>query len=264
MGACISMRSDVLANHSYRLGLDLGTNSIGWCAIKLDDQGQACGILDSGVRIFRDGRNPQDGTSLAVMRRVPRSMRRRRDRYLKRRARLMDQLVQLGLMPEFTRTRKELEQLDPYRLRAKALDEPLEPHELGRALFHLNQRRGFKSNRKADKLADNERSQLTEAMTTLHSRMEESGARTLGEYLHRRHKKGKLVRAKPEADIYPDRGLYEAEFDAIRQAQEAHQALRAADWEALRDTIFFQRSLRPVDPGRCTLGGQQPARGAIG
>lgn len=247
-----------LSDQRYRLGLDIGTNSVGWCAVQLDANGEATGILDSGVRIFRDGRNPQDGTSLAVMRRVPRSMRRRRDRYLKRRERLMDQLVQTGLMPDNEQARKQLESLDPYRLRTKALDEPLDPHELGRALFHLNQRRGFKSNRKADKLAENERSQLKEAMTTLHARMKESGARTLGEYLYRRHRKGKMVRAKPEADIYPDRGLYEAEFDAIRSAQEPHQALHPADWEALRDTIFFQRSLRPVDPGRCTLEPDKP------
>ena len=42
-------------------------------------------------------------------------------------------------------------------LRARGLDENLAPHELGRALFHLNQRRGFKSNRRADRRADGQR-----------------------------------------------------------------------------------------------------------
>ena len=37
----------------------------------------------------------------------------------------------------------------PYRLRAEALSRKLEPHELGRALYHLAQRRGFLSNRKS-------------------------------------------------------------------------------------------------------------------
>ncbi len=50
----------------YRLGLDLGTNSIGWAAIRLDEKGEPCGLLDMGVRIFSDGRNPQSKASNAV------------------------------------------------------------------------------------------------------------------------------------------------------------------------------------------------------
>ena len=45
-------------NVKYRLGLDMGTNSIGWAAVKLDTDDKPCGILDMGVRIFPDGRNP--------------------------------------------------------------------------------------------------------------------------------------------------------------------------------------------------------------
>src|SRR5208283_146502 len=37
----------------------------------------------------------------------------------------------------------------PYFLRARSLDQRLEPPELGRALYHLAQRRGFESNRNA-------------------------------------------------------------------------------------------------------------------
>ena len=130
----------------YRLGLDVGTNSLGWWIWEENSDGEVVHSVDGGVRVFSDGRNPKDKTSLARKRRVPRSMRRRRDRYLKRRARLMDDLIGMDLMPPDEAERKELEPLDPYRLRARALDGPLAPYELGRALFHLNQRRGFKSN----------------------------------------------------------------------------------------------------------------------
>ena len=58
-----------------RLGLDIGTNSIGWCLIEDDRR-----IVDIGVRIFSDGRDPQSGTSLAVDRREARAARRRRSR----------------------------------------------------------------------------------------------------------------------------------------------------------------------------------------
>ena len=54
-----------------RLGLDIGTNSIGWCLYEGD------AIKDIGVRIFSDGRDPKSGASLAVDRREARAMRRR-------------------------------------------------------------------------------------------------------------------------------------------------------------------------------------------
>ena len=51
--------------------------------------------------------------------------------------------------------------------------------------------------------------------------------------------------------LYPDRGMYEAEFDAIRAAQETCQALTEDQWDRLRQIFFFQRPLQPVDPGLC-------------
>lgn len=69
----------------YRLGLDMGTNSIGWAAVKIDEKGNPVGVLDMGVRIFPDGRDEQSKQSNAVDRRVARGQRRRRDRYLRRR-----------------------------------------------------------------------------------------------------------------------------------------------------------------------------------
>ena len=45
---------------------DGSTNSIGWFAVSLDADGEPCGVLDMGVRIFPDGRKPTDKTSKAV------------------------------------------------------------------------------------------------------------------------------------------------------------------------------------------------------
>ena len=239
------------ASHKpYRLGLDLGTNSIGWAAIELDGGNNPCGLLDMGVRIFPDGRDARGEASNAVERRVARGQRRRRDRYLSRRERLMQTLVEYGLMPEDAAERKGLESLDPYTLRARALDKPLPPYELGRALFHLDQRRGFKSNRKAGG-DEKEDGQVRTAINELHQRIEESGARTLGEYLAWRHKRGDAVRARPETGLRADRAMYEKEFDRIRAAQQNHHNLDDNQWEILRGVIFHQRDLRPVEPGWC-------------
>ena len=137
-----------MAKINYRLGLDLGATSLGWCVYRLNDEGDPCGIVRAGVRIFSDGRDPKSLASRAADRRAARQARRRRDRLLKRRQRMMDGLVQYGLLPAEAEARKSLQDLDPFELRALGLDEALPPHHLGRALYHLCRKRGFRSSRK--------------------------------------------------------------------------------------------------------------------
>ncbi|MCW5698870.1 MAG: type II CRISPR RNA-guided endonuclease Cas9 [Rhodospirillales bacterium] len=254
---------------TYRLGLDIGTNSIGWCILDLSDDGNPSGIRDAGVRIFSDGRNPKDRQSLAVMRRLPRQQRKRRDRYLKRRAEFMARLVEHDLMPADHTIRKALEDGDPWSLRVKGLDEKLSRHELGRALFHLQQRRGFKSNRKTDKGADDETGKIKSAAANVLEAMQETGARTLGEYLARpRIEDAKAahthpVRARLKGSgaqsfytFYPLRDeMIAAEFDALwaKQKEWHGDALSEDAREAIRDTLLFQRPLRPQPVGKCSL-----------
>jgi CRISPR-associated endonuclease Csn1 len=156
-----------------RLGLDVGTNSIGWCLYDGDT------IRDMGVRIFSDGRDAKTGASLAVDRRAARAMRRRRDRYLRRRTVLLDALVEIGLMPKDRADAKRVGGLDPYPLRAKGVTEKLRAHEFGRVLFHLNQRRGFKSNRKTDR-DPNEEGKIAGGAKALDDRL---AGRTYGQFL---------------------------------------------------------------------------------
>ncbi|MEL6947060.1 MAG: type II CRISPR RNA-guided endonuclease Cas9 [Pseudomonadota bacterium] len=258
------------------LGLDLGTNSIGWAILETDGEpgaGDSGRIVASGVRIFSQaamaGRDAQSKISLAAGRREARGARRRRDRYLKRRARLLDLLTQLGLMPEGKAARDALvksaldgknEDLSSsvYGLRAKALDTVLTPHELGRTLFHLNQRRGFKSNRKTDS-NEKEAGKISTAVDRLREQMAEDAARTFGEWLHLRRLAGLSVRARMTADgagydFYPSRDVLEEEFRAIkRKQQSSHRDLLSdAAWDELYETIFFQRPLKPVVPGQCS------------
>ena len=135
----------------YRLALDLGTTSIGWAMLRLDQQDRPCAVIRAGVRIFNDGRVPKTGEALAVQRRLARQQRRTRDRSLRRKNKLINMLVRFGFFPENLAERKSLERLNPYELRAKGLEHQLKPEEFARALFHLAQRRGFKSNRKTDR-----------------------------------------------------------------------------------------------------------------
>jgi len=249
----------------WRLGIDVGTNSIGWAVIGLSKEGRPNALLDTGVRIFSDGRDP-DKQSLAAQRRAPRAMRRNRDRYLLRRKRFMERLIKHGLMPTQSDERKKLENLDPWELRVRGLDERLSLHELGRALFHLQQRRGFKSNRKTDKGDDDESGKIKSAASAARQAMAERGARTLGEFLAAERVKNPKsahthpVRARLHGsgarafyDFYPTRDMIEEEFDALWDAQAKHHgdALNDEVRKSLHRELFFQRPLKPQPVGKC-------------
>ena len=254
----------------YRLALDLGSTSLGWAMVRLTAENQPCAIIKSGVRIFSDGRNPKDGSSLAVTRREARAMRRRRDRLLKRKARMMKTLIAHGFFPQDEEDRKRLERSDPFALRAKGLDQALRPDEFARALFHINQRRGFKSNRKTDKKEDDSGA-LKTAISQLRQAMLATQCRTVGEWLNMRHQSGLSVRARYRQhmvqsedgktktemryDLYIDRAMIEGEFDALWQKQsELNSKLFNETARAeLKDCLLHQRPLKPVKPGRCTL-----------
>lgn len=132
----------------YRLGLDIGTNSLGWSVLKLDEEGAPDAIEAAGARIFSDGRSDKSKATLAAERREARLARRRRDRFKQRQHSLLNELENAGLFPSAGEARIKLQALNPLKLRFRALSEKLTPYEIGRALFHLNQRRGFQSNRK--------------------------------------------------------------------------------------------------------------------
>lgn len=254
----------------YRLALDLGTTSVGWAIARINNENKPFAFIKAGVRIFRDGRNPKDGSSLAVSRREARAMRRRRDRLLKRKNRMMATLLRHGFFPQDAVKRKALEKIEPFEVRAKGLDHALQPEEFARALFHINQRRGFKSNRKTDK-KENDSSALKMAIIQLRQAMQASGCRTVGEWLNNRHQNGLTVRAryrenrmlkedgKPKIeksyDLYIDRAMIEEEFDALWRKQSALNPTQFSETARveLKDCLLHQRPLKPVTPGRCTL-----------
>lgn len=240
-----------------RLGLDVGTNSIGWCLTEDDKK-----IIDIGVRIFGSsptgaGRDPKSGTSLAVDRRMARGMRRRRDRYLARRSAFLQALVRHRLMPADVDEAKLIAEHDPYAVRARALDERLEPFEVGRALFHLNQRRGFKSNRKAERRQkDNEGGKIASGALALDQAMAEAGADTLGQFLAgRSEKRVRMHGESQEYDFYPQRRHVEYEFDRIWQEQTKHHPdlLTETARAHLHRILFFQRPLKEPEIGVCTF-----------
>ena len=240
----------------YRLGLDLGTNSIGWSVYSLDEDNSPVNLEDLGVRIFSDGRNPKSKEPLAVERRTARGQRRIIRRRKQRRKATFKLLQNQGLFPARKEDAKSIKLLNPYELRIKALDEKLEAYELGRILFNLSVRRGFKSNRKdgsQEEEKENSKSEKlsqTQKCSKLANAIKESGYRTLGEFLWKNQQTNKGIRFAPDRmQFYPTRQLYIDEFNLIRAKQEEYYPNIA--WDKIYDSIFFQRPLRPQERGRC-------------
>ena len=264
------------------LGLDLGPNSIGWALIDEDEKQ----IVDLGVRIFPEGVENFDTSkeqSKNENRRLARSMRRQTARRSRRKRNFRNALVQAGLLPDDPKQQAELNQRDPYELRCKALDEKLTPHEIGRVLMHLNQRRGFLSNRKTDRDKKDDTKGLLGEISELAAAMKAAEHRTLGEHLAK-------LRLDPHERIrnrHTRRDMYQQEFDAIWDTQQKHhpklltetlkygsngrQKFPKKPEPISNDTsllsmfglyglLFFQRNLKPIPKdivGLCELEAKQ-------
>ncbi len=249
-----------------RFAFDIGTNSMGWTVLEPNADDSKVKILDMGVRIFNDGREPgksgQPGDPLNQTRRQKRALRRILERRKRRKHAMYRFLEANGYVPSDRDSYRQWVQLDPYRLRAEALERPLNPLELGRMLMQLSSRRGFKSNRKTD--AKKESSEFKEKINALEKQL---AGRTLGQYLWEVKKsiderfhlpsdtKLKLVRDRlrfrPGTALYANRAMYEFEFKEIQKHQEIHHP--GFDWEKAFRIVFFQRPLKRPERGACTF-----------
>ncbi len=263
---------------SYVLGLDLGVSSLGWAVLELDRDGVVpIAIRDSGVRIFEAGveGDIEQGkdASRAAERRLKRQPRRHQWRRQWRHKKLFLALQRHGLLPASpdanSQSRKELfDSLDgelakkhipagdhlaaqrlPYTLRANAARGPVDKHELGRALYHLGQRRGYLSNRQGDE----DEEEAGKVRTGIGELAEAKGELTLGQYFAEKVDPIKQARFRRR---YTSRDMYRAEFFAIRDAQKpAHPEISDEAWNQIQDAIFFQRPLKSQKHliGRCEL-----------
>lgn len=247
----------------FILGIDLGANSLGWALIRPD--GKKPRLIGAGSRVFDAGMENMEQDGKGVSRNLQRRQARAVRRLLERRARRLGKaaglLQRAGLFPEGAlKTGEERHELltkldgtlpSPYVLRARALDENLSPQEIGRALYHLAQRRGFLSNRKAPPKKE-ERGPVKEGIGDLAQKMSEAGARTLGEYLSRLNPMEERLRTR-----YTSRQMYEDEFEKIWEKQkEHHPTLLTEDAKrTIHKAIFHQRPLKNQKHliGRCEL-----------
>lgn len=158
------------------LGLDTGTNSLGWAVVDQDESGKYT-LIDKGVVIFQEGVKIEKGieSSKAAERTSHRALRRQYFRRRLRKIQVLKVLSKYNLCPALTeedlnlwKSRKiypkkdefmlwqrtnDNDDINPYHSRYLCLNEVLnlqkqqDRYTLGRAFYHMAQRRGFLSNR---------------------------------------------------------------------------------------------------------------------
>jgi CRISPR-associated endonuclease Csn1 len=240
------------------LGIDLGTNSLGWSVINKETNE----IIDCGSRIFPEGVNKVNGkeTPKNFERRLARGARKNNFRYKLRRNRLNQILASLNMKPSeeyFTSTKntnydkdgkkiKKYAAKDLYALRTKALNEIISLNEIGRIFNHFNSHRGFKSNAKEKAIIefsddDNKKKQQGKVETSaknLERKINEAKEKghinhgTIGEYFYYLIEQNsdsynpnapiENIRnsdADEEFGHYILREMYEKEFDIIWEQQ---------------------------------------------
>ena len=126
---------------SIVLGLDIGSNSVGSAWIDL-----ASGEITVGLSVFPAGVDESDekrGDPKNAKRRTTRRSRLTLARRSHRKRALRRWLIANKFLPsDAQQFQRLLQETDPWDLRRKALTLPLTPHEFGRVLLHLAQRRG--------------------------------------------------------------------------------------------------------------------------
>jgi|GEM_PF-1072230 len=236
----------------HTIGLDVGTNSIGWVLLKENE------IIDKGVNIFPIGTNLIKGVQEETknhQRGGYRRAKRNLFRYKLRRKELRKQLNELGMLPNFAKLNKikdEYQASELYQLRSEALYKQIPIDEIGRIFLLINKHRGFKSNSKILSEKTDEEGVVKDGISQLKEFMKKHNARTVGEYFHKMYIKAKELfddgkwhnvdepydeRAKDKDDNfilqnnrgirrengrYVERAMYENEFDLIWDEQKKY------------------------------------------
>lgn len=255
------------------LGIDTGTNSLGWAIVDKDDN--TYHLVAKGTCIFSEGVKIEKGieSSKAAERTNHRSVRKHYWRRKIRKIRLLTILSQNSLCPpikkddlrqwrlkkvypsddaflEWQRT-EDKANVNPYKFRYICLTQKLDLTDLtqryilGRALYHINQRRGFLSNRK--ETTKEAEGAVKEGISTLSEEIKSAGCEYLGEYFYQLYQNGKRIRNHYTAR----KEHYMKEFQAICAKQELDQELV----KKLECAIFDQRPLKSQkgQVGTCTF-----------
>ena len=202
------------------LGLDLGTNSIGWAVVnEAETKDETSSIVKVGVRVnpltTDELGNFEKGKSITTNadRTSKRSARRNLQRYKLRKESLIKILKEHNFIDDKTILSEQGNEstFETFSLRAKAAEQEISLSEFARVLLMINKKRGYKSSRKAK---STDEGQLIDGMAIAKELYERD--LTPGELLLELTSKG----TKTEPDFY--RSDLQSEFDKIWEYQKQY------------------------------------------
>lgn len=210
------------------LGLDIGSNSVGsaWIDTKTGEMLVGVSVFPAGVEESDTKRGAPKNQKRREKRSQRHSIRRRADR----KRRLREVLTDTGLLPKDDNRLDALMRQDPWTLRRDGLDRTLTPHEFGRVLVHLAQRRGALG---IESSGENDEGKVKGAIKHAEDTRKKCGAQTFGEMMailhdERRHPtpKGKqyydAIRNRRDSfEFHADRALIRDEFSTLWEKQRA-------------------------------------------
>jgi CRISPR-associated endonuclease Csn1 len=275
-----------MENSRKILGLDLGTNSIGWAIV--DEVNNK--ILGIGSRIFPMGvENLGEGEGREMSKNASRTGARGvRRQFFRRRLRkkvLLKALSEHNMCPltenefeNWKHTKKYPSEtlaawfaLNPYDLRHRALAEQLSLLEIGRIFYHLIQRRGFLSNSRKGGTDDGAifKGNPKEGKIGITETQKSIEDKTLGSYLNEIRPKENVPFQQGLERVrnrYTTRKMYVDEFEKIWDFQAKHHSTlnsnlkqffggRKLDGYKEDGILFHQRPLRSQKHlvGNCTF-----------
>ena len=244
----------------YRLGLDVGTASVGLVALELDENDRPVEAVYQSVRIFAEPlQSAKKSGGVGEPKKAVRRLARQQRRLHERRARQMKRIAQLarpmGLDPEKISADKGQR---IHEKRALAATSRVSLEDLLRVFLKMAKRRGYYGGFKVKK--DNDKGAVETGISKLKAEMEKHQCETLGQYLWHRIKNDKHLRLK-EDGLFADRQMLQYEFARIWDEQEKHHpVLKEKHREkSLRKcferAIVEQRPLKSPAPmiGNCSL-----------
>lgn len=257
----------------YKLGVDLGTSSIGLVAYEIDDNNTVKDIIHMDSYVFGEPIVPKDKVTKSSQRRSARMIRRQIERKANRTKKIIRLAQFIGVKKEDV---ESINSNDIHLLRNRAVSQKITLAELVKVILHLSKNRGYKGNLKKSK---DVKKYIEE--TTLE--LKKYNCETLGQLYYKLKKEaadGKTYISKwkniSDTGTFILREIVEKEFDLIWDYQSKEYDILKSDYnidnaeryfpdfknkenislkEAFKSAIFYQRPIKwDFDSiGQCSL-----------
>ena len=276
---------------AYRLGIDLGTSSIGAAAYRIDENRRPVELIFADSYIFGEPVNPKDYTTLNSKRRAARLIRRQI-------ARKAARMRKLAYISDFIGVSKEILDKVPAddinRLRAIAIEQEISLPEFIAVLFHLVKNRGYFGD-----VFEDDGGKIKAKINETSNEIKQEGFKTLGQLLYYKKQQacGSGIHAEEswrklnEGGTFITRRIIEEEFELIWKEQSKHHKDLSGNYvisgefaknmfpdypnqkeitlkQAFHSALFYQRPIKwplasvgdcPLVPGEKRAAISQPA-----